>query len=647
MPTIAQRLVANEQRLTEAWGDILPLYDDTVRSRVDEVAASIDATGHVRPAESGVVGWAHGVNPHTLAELAAAYRATGTEAYAAAARAFYQYWLDEEDGGHMPGDILTIPHRLGDTEVVGWFGSLPHLLSSPSFDEEFLTLIVESARRNLDHLLTILHPARNMRMTQMDALLTEGLRLDWLPESETWRSVGLRGINDSLFRQFNADGSSIEGTGWYHYIVANMALRFWQLGQAMPSLGIQIAAEQVADAFDCTVAMVGPDGKFNRIGDCTASINPYHTLDEVLDRRAEVRRILGADQTLPPTKQVFPDMKQALLRDEWSATSTYLTFDVSRRMGFHWHPARNSLQLQVGKDRLIADPGRMHYEPTPHRCHAVTTRAHSTVNLNGWNQSDSEGQITSAHCDGYDILTGIYDGGFWPMNEMEHGHGMFGSHHRTVIWCHGRFIVVIDNVRHTQGEGEKPTIECNWQFGPGSVSLDPDNRRAESQHAEINMLMLFALCPEDTQFSLHEGEMEPCLGWVADDSDNPVPAPFLQMRIENRDPWNTDTATILIPHAIGSSPEVTACRSVDPLDRGYGSFCLQWGDGQADTFYWTPRQETWLDEVDGMKTDAGLIHLHADAGGKQETAMIHDGSYLSPLVSETKPVRETFATFCD
>ncbi|MCX5660254.1 MAG: hypothetical protein NTW19_11100, partial [Planctomycetota bacterium] len=206
MPSLAEQLVANENKLTAAWGDILPALTPSERAAADLVADRVVKGADPTP----------GVHIHYLASLASAFRETKDDRYARAAAVLLEAWLVREpERPWKPGptyNALDIPHTLGDTECVGWFGVLPVVVASPAFPASLTQRLVDSARDKLDYLVGTLHEARNIRMSQCDALVTESLRLDFLPESKRWRSVGLPALNDCFHRQFHPDGSSIEAT---------------------------------------------------------------------------------------------------------------------------------------------------------------------------------------------------------------------------------------------------------------------------------------------------------------------------------------------------------------------------------------------------------------------------------------------------
>jgi hypothetical protein len=274
---------------------------------------------------------------------------------------------------------------------------------------------------------------------------------------------------------------------------------------------------------------------------------------------------------------------------------------------------------------------------------ATSTQAHSTITFFGWQQSDAGGRMTFKECDGYTVVTGLYDGGYWQMNEMEYSRGTFGAHHRTLLWIKGRCLVVIDNVRHTEGECRKPTIESSWQFGKSGVVVNEAKRRLVSRQDGAGLVMLFALAPADLRFELYEGVNVPCLGWLADENDQPVKAPLVKAVIPFRDPWLTDLVTVLIPFKGEDTPEVRVNVANDPAVNGDGRVELSWEDGSSDTVIWKPRLEAAIGNSGRWSTDAALIHIGHDCHDKETTALVYEGSFLTPLLSPQREKRETFS----
>ena len=110
------------------------------RTEVEIGLQNIDWTGaHINHQE-----WPAQLNRfYHLPPLAAAYRETGDERFAEAARSYIEDWIRSHPGYEtaqqfMPGDSgLNMSIRLGTSHASGWGGVLPAFLASPSFDDSF------------------------------------------------------------------------------------------------------------------------------------------------------------------------------------------------------------------------------------------------------------------------------------------------------------------------------------------------------------------------------------------------------------------------------------------------------------------------------------------------------------------------------
>ena len=256
---------------------------------------------------------------------------------------------------------------------------------------------------------------------------------------------------------------------------------------------------------------------------------------------------------------------QVFLRDSWGPDATYITFDATRWGGGHCHLSRNAIQVHALGRTLLADVGTLTYEVSdPMMAHCKSTRAHNTVNLNSWNQSTSDPKTRFETADGYDMVASLYDGGYWPGRYEWHwargcGHGIWAQHYRLMLWVHGRFVAVLDDVQHMAQAGEEPTLEMNWQFGPGRLEVDATARRVNTTFDDANLLLLTPLAPNGTTMAVLEGQTEPLSGWVAG-PDGYGPAPQVRLSAPRHDPWQTDLATVLIPYAGRGKPRSNGLR---------------------------------------------------------------------------------------
>lgn len=642
--TIRKHLLERDAWFNRVCGPTLPPTSQNIMAHADDLVQQWHIDGHAIAYESGSsTSWHQGISPKSLPALAAAYALKKDLRHATLAKAIYLKVMTAEPWheGWLPKhkfQPLIIPHRLGDTETPGWFGALPAFLHCELFDDAFVRSLVRSAVAQLNYLQERLHPGRNIRLTQADALLTQSINLAFVPEAKQWLSQGVLVLNDGFHRLIAPDGASREATAWYHAILMHMAMRLWRLKNADATLGLTITAEKIAPMFDYTLACIEPDGKATRIGDSVGNITPDGSLASFINLREKCLTELGCVTTLPATAQLFNHVNQAMIRSDWTADANYLTFDATTRYGHHWHPGRNSIQLVLQGQRVVADPGRMNYDPTPHRAYALSTRGHTTLNLNGQQQADTPAQLRHQQTKDAQFLDGVYAGGYWPIENSHHYQGTYARHQRSVLWLQNRFVLVIDHLAHTQGESDKPSVEVLWHFAPGVVTLDNTRRSARSTHGSnknVHMDLHTLLCPSSAVMSLHQGQLEPdVLGWVANDrTDTPEPAPSVMLRIAEQDQWRLDLATLLVPGSNHQKPlAITQTTSHDASEKPYAYLSVTWANGERDRFWWTRDLLAALDEIplsenNKLCTDASLLHLHDNAAGKPVHLTLIDGTF--------------------
>lgn len=574
---------------------------------------------------------------HVLLPLASTYRKTNDDRYALAARRYIESFLRDHPTreGWTPNpkyDVATqFDLRVGNAECPGWLGTLHAFLPSTVFDDDFFNQIIAAARAHLIYLSGHIFPDRNIRATHGDVLLTNSIRLSFLPEATAWQKQGVRILNDAVQRQIFPDGSHMEGVPLYHRVVQGLMTYIWKLAHAMPELGLDVPTEKIAAMHDYAVATMRPDGAQTSIGDTLylAAVGDYGSSD--IDERAKFRKAALLSEEMPPSCQHYRDANQVFLRDKWDRDATYITFDASTRRSFHWHPGRNTIQLYANRRALLIDTGYP-FKTAEYPYYGKRTAHHSTITLNGWNQSQSIAQLQWHNAPGYDLVKGYYDGGYWPMPDWSHGTGLWGEHHRTLLWIRGRCIVVLDHIHTSSEENRKPSLEAAWQFSEGEVIVEPESRRARTNHPDSNLLMLFAITPDNTQFSVHSGERDPMLGWIPIQwGKKCIPAPLLRQVVPAYHPWNANFATVLVPYAGTSVPKVEINAEAPDIGLGgppAGRMELRWGDDSIDRIIWTPRLEYAINQQHGIDSDASLVHLHYTDKTKLAGGLVAEGRFL-------------------
>lgn len=577
-----------------------------------------------------------------LPSLAFAWTRTGTARYAEAAKDYLRDWLD----AHPVRPLWSLAEHDNTLNLAirlqMWWYAIPELSSSTIFDESFLQELADSTAAQLAFLRNNLNEGGNWRIAQAESFLLCGLVLNELTVAGDWRGFGVRLLNEAFLEQFLSDGVHIERNPGYHSWMTNVFHRYWLIGRACPELGLRISEEGLERMYSYLLATKRPNGSMCGINDCTGTSGGNRAEEWDAEYR-RFRQDAGQSTDRPPLSSVFPDAGQIFWRSGWGEEDTYITFDASTWGGAHCHLARNSLQVYAYGRSLLTDPGVIDYEVSnPLMAYGKSTRAHNTVNFNGLNQSPADPKpLQYASQPGYEFAASRYQGGYWP-GELHwwfangHGQGLWGEHHRAVLWVRGRCLFVIDSVLHGH-EQTPPVLECNWQLAQGEVRIDAPAWSARTCHEDANLALFFPVRPENAILSVHEGEMNPTRGWLP----GGTPAPMLSLAAEQQD-WNCDLVTVLVPFAGTGCPLLRACGST-PEGGKAGRVELVWADGSTDILLWTRQQEHRIGPYGQGDTDAALLHQCHSADGEFISLFALDATFAAPYCEEVKPAPSTFS----
>jgi hypothetical protein len=219
---------------------------------------------------------------------------------------------------------------------------------------------------------------------------------------------------------------------------------------------------------------------------------------------------------------------------------------------------------------MLVDPGVLSYDAAnPLTAYGKSTPAHNTVNFNGWNQAPVKHfntQYTGAP--GRDFISNTYEAGYfpgrfdWSFRDGLHN-GIWAAHERLMLWVHGRYIVVVDNVRYCPGEFEPPFVECNWQFERGPIEINAERREVLARHESasgepVGLLLRVLSQPSETSLHLREGQNDPLRGWIISENGGIIAAPQVSLRCERLTTGAAQFVTLLVPFVGKTPPAIQA-----------------------------------------------------------------------------------------
>jgi len=589
-----------------------------------------------------------------IGELAAAYHVLHDERYAEAARDYISdwmaFWTSDQAADKVEYDSsLSLCCR-----NAVWAGSLHLLLDSRSFDDVFAARVVAFVDEQFEWLRRHLSTTINWRIFEANSLLQGSLYLAFLDKAADWRRFAVSVLNDGWHRQFLSDGVHEERNPVYHCGMTGTYHGLLRLARQFPELGLCMTVERMAPSFDFLLACTKPNGYICGLNDSQSAYTGHrrdgvHTEGQLgMDGEAIWRNWRDAFD-LPPVypsiSQVFPDAGLAFLRTGWDEDAAWMSFDGSGWGGGHCHLARNAIQLHACRQSMVVDANGC-YNADQWR-HLRSTRAHSTCNLNGLNQSTTNpSRLRTHHAPGYDAVYSTYEGGYWDLEhnwDVTHaGQGIWAQHARLLFRVQDRFAFVADSMfrlphQPDDPEADRPSFECVWQLAPeAEIALQPDRDRAVAQWQDAGLLLLTPIRPEGSQFETYCGATDPLRGYVGIDK----PSLQIVLNTPRMDRRHDYYVSVLMPFKGRQAPEVEM-EAKSPMGQ-LGYVRLRWADGTADEVHWGCNFGLMLGQQPDFETDSSLVHLRKDAAGKVTGGCCVNGTYLAPWNPVMRPQPETF-----
>jgi hypothetical protein len=489
--------------------------------------------------------------------------------------------------------------------------------------------MIDSIGNQVDFLSRHLTGWGNWRIAELDTIVFTALRLPFLPKAHELLDLGITGMRNALATQFLPDGVHVERSPGYHHWMADVLASYYDLGKRFPQADARVEADLVIKAWEYAAQSdlfgVNDSGAPHR--DPKMLRNAKTRLD-LLKRLMPERRI----RRTAPLEQVFPTAGHVFARSAWRPGADYLAFDASTWGGGHCHLSRLSFAFRSGGRQLIADPGILNYEMSdPLGPYGKSTRAHSTISLNGWNQSEADAQLLRTEFTPRSALIHArYQGGYWP-NEFGwsfangHGSGVYGTHERVLFWVKGEYVLVLDSVR----SDPKTTVHNCWQMGPmGRWVADENALTWRSQNEDANLLLQFASFQDSpVEMECFEGSRDPLRGWVGHRGDDALPAPLVEFRY----PLESGAAVaiaLLVPFAGSATPSYSLRRKTVSGWTQVRHLEIIRPDGSADHIGWSQGLSAAVDSGDPFGTDAPFVWLRSDPSGQARECFLLDGSYL-------------------
>jgi uncharacterized heparinase superfamily protein len=254
-------------------------------------------------------------------------------------------------------------------------------ISSPEILQS-LAVQVRHLERNIEY-----HLLGNHILANAKALICAGAFFSG-KEAERWLDKGLSLLTHELREQFFEDGGHFERSPMYHALLLEDLLDLIGIGEAYPDIRSRISGLGLRELAVRMVRwlrhVIHPDGELPYFNDCAFGIA---AAPSALFEYAARRQISAPAFTRP---------RIAVLRDSGYATLSrsdlFCIFDCGRigpdYLPGHAHAGTLSFELSVGEERIISNSGTSTYTPGHERHWERSTRAHSTIEIDGLDSAE-------------------------------------------------------------------------------------------------------------------------------------------------------------------------------------------------------------------------------------------------------------------
>jgi uncharacterized heparinase superfamily protein len=486
-----------------------------------------------------------------LVTLAAAFRATGEQRYADAAKQLLQSWFDQcpyAMGVHWTSS-LELAVRL-----LNWAFAWQLLGDEVTKDQAF-------QRKWLDNIYQHCHfirgyfsrhsSANNHLFGEYMGLYVASLQWPCWKESQRWHVIARRGLETEALKQNAADGVNKEQAIYYHHEVMDMMLLCQHIGAANNDSFSQAYLQRLERMADFVAALMDCGGNVPMTGDADDAQmvrlsyepdwSPYRSLlasCALLFKRPDFkakaatlddknRWLFGTDgevqwQTMPaagPEHPVmaFPEGGYYLLGKDFGTPQEVRMVIDCAPLGYlsiaaHGHADALAFTLSHGGEELLIDPGTYAYHTQKSwRDYFRGTSAHNTVQVDGKDQSEIGGNfmwLRKAHAE---LVAHRADGKHQLFEGTQDGYRRLEDavlHRRIVAFDSNRNGVVVKDILECTGDHE---VAVQWHFAEKcSVQAEGRSVWVRAKSKGLRMSCSFGNGP-----ALLHCSMSPLAGWIS------------------------------------------------------------------------------------------------------------------------------------
>ena len=533
--------------------------------------------------------WAKALHRHQwLVHLAEAFRETKSPKYADIAGEILLDWIEEnplpptKDEKNVAWTLMGAGIR-----AMIWPDALELFVKSQQFKEQVAPRMLLSLHDHAEFLAA--HQTHlNHLLREANGLLHIGLRYPEFLQSRVWRQVSIERLEREIDLQINKDGSHIELSPAYQWLVAEELESTRQQCEKYTNFDELRCLKANLDRglkqlYSYLLGIATPAGTWPQIKE-----GFYPSQDQLRSQLLDAGQrdnnpnlvwvaTNGSNGTPPKETTIsYPQACCTIFRSDWSPEANYLIFQNGPFGGPHGHEDALSIELWAGGAQFLVDPGTSSYNINdPFRHYFTSSNAHNTVVADGksqvrrwskhhwWPKPSEDNNQFVVSTDESDWAAGTYDGPYAVYTSMR---GNFKratkgiKHRRQIMFIRNSYWILIDDL-----SALKPTVfERKFQCAPG-IRIQKESRGVQLM-TESSNLGLYLAPLEKLNITTAEGEIDPISGWVCDGTRNfRTAAPQLSIKAEPSKSIRLVTLLMPTKHT-EEEPDVTANQTGSSLE---------------------------------------------------------------------------------
>lgn len=349
---------------------------------------------HANPTPNEYDEWTWQLSRHWFwTVLGKAYWATGDEKYARAFVSQMRSWVEQNP---LPDNPANGPYSCWRTIEAGiranesWPEAFCRFLSSPSFDDESVIVMVKSFYEHTQHLLA--YPKQNNWLTmEMDGLFHIAMLFPEFKDAPHWADYAVNRLYKDQDVQFYPDGAQIELSTGYHGVSVSNMLKLLPIAKLN---NYPIPSDYLAGlekTYQVYENLMMPDGCFPALNDSNwdSCRTPLEEACRHYPDREDFKFIAtsGKEGSEPPfTSCWMPWAGWYMMRSGWDSDALYANMEVGPFGAAHQHEDKLSVVVSAYGRRLLTEGGIYAYDTSQWRKYVLSARAHNVARVDGGDQ---------------------------------------------------------------------------------------------------------------------------------------------------------------------------------------------------------------------------------------------------------------------